>query len=370
MIKIKAQNNFSELGRRSNNEDNYGFIEGSTFIVCDGVGGAEKGEIASEIVVSTFLNAYKSDIFTTAQSAVATAEHSLSEYIEKNPESQGMATTLAFLQVRPSGMYAAWVGDSRIYQFRNGQIIFQSRDHSWVNEALDAGILTPEEAVNHPKGNVITRAIQGQYKPVEVEDKFLPNVQTDDVFLLCSDGVLEAWSDEDLSALFGQSNELTDLENALKSECAKQSRDNHTAIILKVASDLKLSGQKPLKETPMVEAIPLDSKESERNSIKSRFIFKNRLDNKKSLLILLLCAILLAFVSYKFIAGEPSENKTKTEEQGTKDVQEKPAEKKQSEGSDHNDSSIERPTNQRDSDEKDEKKGSESMGKEDSEKDK
>jgi serine/threonine protein phosphatase PrpC len=366
MIKIQAQNSFSELGKRSNNEDNYGFIEGSTFIVCDGVGGAEKGEIASEIVVSNFLNAYKSDIFTNAQSAVATAEHSLSEYIMKNPESQGMATTLAFLQVRPGGMYTAWVGDSRIYQFRNGQIIFQSRDHSWVNEALEAGILTPEEAINHPKGNVITRAIQGEYKPVQVEDKFLPNVQTDDVFLLCSDGVLEAWSDEDLSALFGQSNELADLENTLKSECAKQSRDNHTAIILKVETDLKLSNEAPLKETPLVEAIPLSSEDEVRRNTKASSNFKTILGSKKSLLMLLLSALILAFVFYKFVGGEPSEIEPTTKEQVTKDVHHKPAEKKQNEKPEKNENSNKQPSAPGVSNESKEKMGNESLDKKDS----
>jgi serine/threonine protein phosphatase PrpC len=324
MIKIKAQNNFSELGKRSNNEDNYGFIEGSTFIVCDGVGGAEKGEIASDIVVSTFLNTYKSDIFTPAQSAVASAEHSLSEFIEKNPESQGMATTLAFLQVRPGGMYSAWVGDSRIYQFRKGQIIFQSRDHSWVNEALDAGILAPEEAINHPKGNVITRAIQGQYKPVQVEDKFLPNVQTDDLFLLCSDGVLEAWSDEDLSALFGQSNDLADLESALKSECAKQSRDNHTAIILKVETDLKPFNETPRKETPIVEAIPLSLEDDARGITKAPSNLKTLKGMWKTLLMLLVSALVLAFVIFKFLVVESTENKQGTKEQVVKDGHDKP----------------------------------------------
>lgn len=267
MITIKKQVSFSELGRRTNNEDNYGFIEGSSFVVCDGVGGSEKGEIASDIVVSTFLNAYKSDVFSSAQDVVSLSEKALSNYISENPDSFGMATTLTFLQVRPGGIYVAWVGDSRIYQFRNGEIIFQTRDHSWVNEALDAGILTPEEAINHPKGNIITRAIQGEHKSVQVQDEFLANVQSGDIFFLCSDGVLESWTNDDLSALMGQSDDLLSLEKSLKSECALHSRDNHTAIILQIESNVP----KERESTPIHQAIPIESEELD---------FKRKDDNK------------------------------------------------------------------------------------------
>jgi protein phosphatase len=313
MIKVKEFTSFSEIGKRSNNEDNYGFIEGSTFIVCDGVGGAEKGEIASEIVVDSFLNLYKADIYTPAQVAVEKAEQSLTEYMSQHPDSHGMATTLTLAQVRPGGMYIAWVGDSRVYQFRQGQIVFQTRDHSWVNEAVDAGILTPEEAVGHPKGNVITRAIQGEYKPVQAQDKFLPNVHTGDFFLLCSDGVLEAWSDEDLAALFGQAQSMDELQTALVKDCAIQSRDNHTAIILQVESGSSNEFSNSVKsgesQVRLMEAIPVSSAELNsysKFSVSSKipFVFRD-----KRVIGAMLAIVLIVILWITFAKEETDEKK-------------------------------------------------------------
>jgi len=325
MIKIKAHVSFSEIGKRSNNEDNYGFIEGATFIVCDGVGGAEKGEIASEIVVESLLSLYKADVFTPAQLAVMKAEQNIGEYMSEHPDSQGMATTLTLLQVRPGGIYLAWVGDSRIYQFRQGQVVYQTRDHSWVNEAVDAGILTPEEAIDHPKGNVITRAIQGNQKPVQVQDKFQPNVQTGDYFMLCSDGVLEAWSDDDLAALFGQANNLEEIQETLKKECDIQSRDNHTAIILQIESGLSVEPSDFVNQkesyAPMMEAIPLS--ENELNTTVGTPFFKKvkgLLGNKKILIAFSALLILLAFCYAMLKEDQPDSKSTQGTEHPKEDT--------------------------------------------------
>jgi serine/threonine protein phosphatase PrpC len=162
------------------------------------------------------------------------AEAKLTDYITQNPESMGMASTLVMASVQPNGLLVAWVGDSRVYQFRNGQVIFKTTDHSWVNEALAAGILTPEEALNHPKSNVITRAIQGEHKSVEAQEVWLNDIKKDDFFLLCSDGILETWSDEDLGVLFANMDDVQSIANKIKDECLHTSKDNNTAIVFKI----------------------------------------------------------------------------------------------------------------------------------------
>ena len=234
MIKIINQGYISELGKRTNNEDNCAFIKGSTYVVCDGVGGSEKGEIASDIVSKSFVESYKSDPLADANVVLKNAEAKLSNYIDNNPDAMGMATTLTFSQVRDNGIYVAWVGDSRIYQFRKGQIIFRSTDHSWVNDALKAGIITKEEAVNHPKSNIITRAVQGNHKPTSADTRLLTDIQKGDLFFQCSDGILESWNDVDLQALFLAIIDPDKILEKLKMECEQYSKDNFTAIVYRI----------------------------------------------------------------------------------------------------------------------------------------
>ena len=122
MIKISSQEYISGLGKRNNNEDNFGLNKGLSYVVCDGVGGTEKGEIASEITVRSFVEAFNDNINADANDVLKNTEDKLSAYINEHPEALGMATTLTFSQIRSNGIYLAWVGDSRIYQFRNGAI--------------------------------------------------------------------------------------------------------------------------------------------------------------------------------------------------------------------------------------------------------
>jgi protein phosphatase len=222
------------LGKRTNNEDNYGIISGQTYVVCDGVGGSEKGEVASDIVVREIINAYHSSHIESINDLLPKIELNLSDYQSQFPESNGMATTLTLLHNRVNSIYVAWCGDSRIYQFRKGTIIFQSEDHSWVNDAIKVGILTKEEGINHPKSNIITRAVQGIHKPAEADERILTDVETDDYFLLCSDGILEAWNNEDLQALFYDAKDAKHITDQLMDHCSKGSKDNFTAIVFNV----------------------------------------------------------------------------------------------------------------------------------------
>ena len=245
MIKILEQDSLSEKGRRANNEDNGGWDSGKVYVVCDGVGGNEKGEVASEIVVNTFIEEFKTNPEQPVNQVLAKTESKMLSYLEQNPQASGMATTLTLLRIRDNGIFASWVGDSRIYQFRKGKIIFQSRDHSWVNDAVDAGIITHEESINHPKSNIITRAIQGAQKPTQADEVQLTDIDAGDYFFLCSDGVLETWDDVELSALFALDIPIQQITQKIKDECAKISRDNYTAIIFKIEQGLPPVMKKP-----------------------------------------------------------------------------------------------------------------------------
>jgi serine/threonine protein phosphatase PrpC len=234
MIKIKKQGFISEVGKRQNNEDNCGYLANDTYVVCDGVGGSEKGEIASDITVRTFISVFQKNPNATIQQVLKQVEQQISTFIQQNPDSNGMATTLTFSKVRKNDIHIAWVGDSRVYQFRNGKICFQTKDHSWVNEALAAGLLTEEEAIDHPKSNIITRAIQGTHKPTQADEVFLTDVKAGDYFFHCSDGVLESWDDANLERLFATNQDPEKLLEAIKAACAQHSRDNYTAIVYQI----------------------------------------------------------------------------------------------------------------------------------------
>jgi hypothetical protein len=167
-----------------------------------------------------------------------------------------------FSQIRPNGIYLAWVGDSRIYQFRNGVIIFKTTDHSWDNDALKAGIISANEAINHPKSNIITRAVQGNHKPTTADTRLLTDVKKGDLILHCSDGVLESWDDDSLKALFSSENEPKAILEIIKKECNVNSKDNFTAIVYKIedASIIKTQSSNQPTAT-FIDAIPLDKNE-------------------------------------------------------------------------------------------------------------
>jgi serine/threonine protein phosphatase PrpC len=147
----------TEKGGRSNNEDSiYPLPEQVTldqklFMVCDGVGGAEKGEVASSLAcesIQTFFSTFLKDDPTPEfiHKAVHYAEVCFDSYVQEHPEAMGMATTLTMAYIASSGIVLAHIGDSRIYHLRKGEILYQTEDHSLVNSLVKLGKITPEEA--------------------------------------------------------------------------------------------------------------------------------------------------------------------------------------------------------------------------------
>jgi len=259
MIKINKVFSYSDIGQRSNNEDTYSYSESNFFLVCDGVGGAEKGEVASSIVANEFSSAFTNNSNSKPEYVLRSAEKKMSEHLQDNPDSIGMATTLTFSQLTESGILVGWVGDSRVYQFRKGKIQFQTTDHSWVNDALRVGIITKEEAINHPKSNIITRAIQGEYKPVDIDLELITDLRNGDLIFHCSDGVLESWSNEELESLFSSVSDGGEILHIIEKKCTEFSKDNNTAILYQIYSDVNYVDDSTLNNEEIVDGIPIDS---------------------------------------------------------------------------------------------------------------
>ncbi|WP_428667906.1 PP2C family protein-serine/threonine phosphatase [Runella sp.] len=259
-----------ERGQRSNNEDNLfpavgaASVDDRLFLVCDGVGGADKGEVASETVcqaISTYFlqHSIKRGTAQTVRDAIAYAEAELERYKETQPDSSGMATTLTLMHLNEDGVLAAHIGDSRIYHIRNGRLLWRTQDHSFVNELVKSGIITADEAPKHPKRNVITRALQGSTNAVAPDVHFIEDVRSGDYFFMCTDGVLETFSDAELLELLGTTKSDAQKMASIKQKCAEQSRDNFTAYLIRIQSAEQLvvelltpEKSEPAKETKKV----------------------------------------------------------------------------------------------------------------------
>jgi hypothetical protein len=216
----------------------------------------------------------------------------------------GMATTLTLLHIRQEGALIAWVGDSRIYQFRQSRTVFVTRDHSWVNDAVAAGIISAEEAIGHPKANIITRAVQGSHQPVNVQYQVLTDVRKDDLFMLCSDGVLEAWANEDLEALIGTENgNIKAIAARIAQDCSIHSKDNHTAILLKVKEGADPARQRPSPiRVPNSEQNPM--RHNPERTVKPGVNGANLQWDRRTLFLLAIIVVLLGVVAYLLIPGQ------------------------------------------------------------------
>ncbi|GAB3932308.1 protein phosphatase 2C domain-containing protein [Larkinella terrae] len=236
---------YSFQGGRSNNEDTiFPLADDATqqqpwFMVCDGVGGAARGEIASHIAVEGF-----NDYFIRHPEPVATpvylqaaldyVQAQFDDYLARHPEGNGMATTLTLLYLHEAGASVAHIGDSRVYHLRNGKVIWRTEDHSLVNQLLKAGVISREEAREHPQRNVIERAIQGSTKPVKIDVQVLNDVRPGDYFFLCTDGVLERVSDELLENVLGTTTSNEEKKQMLVDCCTGKTKDNFSAYLVQI----------------------------------------------------------------------------------------------------------------------------------------
>jgi PPM family protein phosphatase len=204
----------SDQGRtRKSNEDAYGLNLNNTegacnFVVCDGMGGAAAGEIASQLAVEAMLHAMSPAIVTpkTFQQAVDAANESVHRSAEQNPSRAGMGTTLVAMATRANHAWVAHVGDSRCYRMRAGHLERLTLDHSLVDEQVRLGQLTPAQAETSPMRNVITRAV-GTQDEVDA-DMIEFAVEPGDVYLLASDGLMREVDDARIAGILRKAGDL------------------------------------------------------------------------------------------------------------------------------------------------------------------
>lgn len=185
----------SKIGGRSENQDFYGATQtpyGELIVVCDGMGGHNGGQQAAEMAVHTILEELLKSTDTnpiiTLQSAIEKSNVSIWNESQMDRNLKGMGTTVVALLITPEKAISCHVGDSRIYQVRNGKILFRTFDHSHVFEMVKAGLVNEEQARLSEKSNIITRAL-GIRSTVDIEITDNLSYQKGDRFLLCTDGI-------------------------------------------------------------------------------------------------------------------------------------------------------------------------------------
>jgi serine/threonine protein phosphatase PrpC len=243
----------SDVGRkRKGNEDSL-FVnpEQHLFVVADGMGGHAAGEIASKVAVDAInefvcltggdeeitwpfgLDENISYDGNRLKTAIRYANRKVLEATKEKSEYEGMATTVAAVLVDGEGANLGHVGDSRIYLVRDAKITQLTSDHSWVNEQIQSGVISPDQARTHPLRNVVTRALGG--KPDLQVDMQLHKIKSGDILLLCSDGLTTMIPDEDIARLVSEAG--GDVEKAAQSLVAsanaKGGEDNITVLLLR-----------------------------------------------------------------------------------------------------------------------------------------
>ena len=243
----------SDVGRkRKGNEDSL-FLnpEQKLFVVADGMGGHAAGEVASKVAVDAvneFVCLTSGDEEITwpfgldesisydgnrLKTAIRHANRKVLEATREKTEYEGMATTVAAVLVDGDVANLGHVGDSRIYLFSEGVFTQLTSDHSWVNEQIQSGVISADQARSHPLRNVVTRALGG--KADLAVDMQTRRMKAGDLLLLCSDGLTAMVPDEDIARILGEAK--GDVEKAAKDLVAEANahggEDNITVVLLK-----------------------------------------------------------------------------------------------------------------------------------------
>jgi serine/threonine protein phosphatase PrpC len=220
--------------QRRANEDSL-LVRSPLFVVADGMGGAQAGEVASSVAVEAFRGGLddSSDPEASLVMQVEQANSQINELSRTNLEHAGMGTTITAVYVGERDVSVAHVGDSRAYCLREGELLRLTDDHSLVDELIRQGKLTPEEAEEHPQRSVITRAL-GPEANVEVDVSSFRG-RAGDVYLLCSDGLTTMLAESELLELLSSGKRLVEAGEALIAAAnAAGGKDNITVVLLRL----------------------------------------------------------------------------------------------------------------------------------------
>jgi protein phosphatase len=224
--------------------------EAGVYLVADGMGGHAAGEVASRVATDEIVRAFKdgptdadetwpehwdtklSAIANLIVDAIISGHHRVTLAMNKDADLKGMGTTVVVAVHQPGGqnLVVCHVGDSRAYRFRRGGLSLLTNDHSWVHEQVEAGFLTEEAARTHPLKNVVTQALGGNSEPrVDVLEA---EIEEDDLYLLCSDGLNSMLTDDEIAALLETGGTLDETCIRLIDEANERGGNDNVSVVL------------------------------------------------------------------------------------------------------------------------------------------
>ena len=278
-LNVEGQSHAGMTGK--NNEDRYAvasFVLSPTektpvlfAVLADGIGGHKAGEVAAELAVNHIMETVaKSDgrhVRRTIENAVADASNAIAAHSSSDENMKGMGSTCAISWIIGDKLHTAYVGDSRVYLIRGGRIQQLTVDHTWVQEAVEKNILTPEAAREHPNVHVIRRYLGS---PVPPEPDFrmkLFNDETDqhaennqgmqlepnDVLLMCSDGLTDlVWNDEILEVIRSKPSLKEASAALIELSNSRGGHDNITIVLISTPADFNVKGRKKTDWLPWI----------------------------------------------------------------------------------------------------------------------
>ncbi len=240
--------NLTDIGkRRKHNEDYYGFFrlgeDEFLAIVADGMGGHASGEIASRMAVEIIQEVYakeraEQEVLDSLKSAFEVANFSILQKSLEQDQLNGMGTTATVLVIKEDQTFVGHMGDSRAYLFRDAAVNQLTKDHSMVNRMVEQGLLSKEEAEHHPQRNVIYKAL-GVNRDADLELIGPLPVYLNDIFLLCSDGLTNLVTDDEMLKIVKKESPQKACEKLIQLANKRGGDDNITIQILKMVKEQK-----------------------------------------------------------------------------------------------------------------------------------
>jgi protein phosphatase len=263
----------TDVGRvREHNEDNYVVCpdvekmewffsdtiieseEGTLLVVADGMGGLNAGEVASAIAIETIQQYFNQDNRTKIETheqvkaalidCINIAQSNMLNHAKEHPDTTGMGTTIVIAFIKENILHTAWVGDSRCYVLRkNTELYYATKDHSYVQELVDANQLTMEQAFYHPESNIITRSLGDNSNKIPKPDVCAYPIVAGDKILLCSDGLNGMLQDDAILKILHETENIN--EAAIKLINTANEAGGHDNITLILSEIILVSKVKP-----------------------------------------------------------------------------------------------------------------------------
>jgi PPM family protein phosphatase len=258
MLKVAETVVRTDPGRQRRGNEDAAWAQAPMFVLADGMGGAQAGEVASAIVADTFEGGTP-DSGTPEERLSVLVQRANREIYDRShadADTAGMGTTVTAAYFDADAVSLAHVGDSRGYLYRQGELVMLTSDHSLVGELLREGKLTDQEAFEHPQRSIITRAL-GQEPVVEIDTWTYP-LKPGDVVLLCSDGLTDMITEPQVQATLAQAPNLgAAADNLIAAANAAGGRDNITVVLFRVEDANVATGEQPTQVgMPPVAAAP------------------------------------------------------------------------------------------------------------------